>query len=297
MKTNKNTSKIILSIIVALLATMISYSGFKSMNSKLSEQQQLIQLMQSSKSNQNKGNYAYVVAVNNLKAGEIVADTDIDVKPFDIENKDAFDNRADVVNKILLKDIQSGEVVSSEHIARISKDKVSMREGYRALTLPAESFQGRSSKMRQGDFVDIYSASGENSWSLEGIRILGFDAPAPAADAAPDFSQATSITFEVPKAYISDFIANVSKSKLVLVARDPNDKKVVRRIPRSFSSGSGSLSGIPSLPNLPSSVPIENMGSIPTGTNSALPLPLQPAVNQQSVEVIEANVKSKVTFD
>lgn len=287
MKTNKNTSKIILSIIVAALATMISYSGFKKMNSQLSEQQQLIQLMQNTKAKQNKENYAYAVALNGLKAGEIVADSDIDVKPFDAENPDAFDNRADVVNKVLLKDIQSGEVFTSQHIAKISNDNVSVRPGYRALSLPAESFQGKSNSMTPGSSVDIYSASGDNDWVLENIRLLSFESGQKVAGAEPTITSANSITFEVPTDSISDFITSVSKNRLVLVARDPNDKRIVHRYHKTDYSANSA----PLLPNLPASVPIQNLGP------SGLPQPIMPVSLQPSVEVIEANVKSKVTFD
>jgi len=46
MRKNKNTSKIILALIVAFLAMAGSYSGFKNMNSELEEKNRLIQLMQ-----------------------------------------------------------------------------------------------------------------------------------------------------------------------------------------------------------------------------------------------------------
>lgn len=292
MRTNKNTSKIILSIIVAFLATMISYSGFKNMNKQLTDQQQLIQLMQNTKANQNKDNYAYVVAVTDLKAGEIVADSDIDVKPFDAENKDAFDNRADVVNKILLKDIKSGEIYTSANIAKISGDNISLKSGYRALTLPADSFQGRSDAMKQGTFVDIYSAASDNPWVLEGIRMLSFESAQKLPGITPSAANASSITFEVPKDNISDFISNISKSRLVLVERDPSDTKVIRRTHKSYKQTSSGADATASLPDLPRNVPIQNLNG-PSG----LPQPIQPIVVQPTVEVIEANVKSKVTFE
>lgn len=297
MRTNKNTSKIILATIVAILATAISYTGFKNMSNQLSEQQKLIEVMQKTKTADPnyKENYAYAVATADLKAGEIVADQDVDFKQFDAANTNAFDNRSDVVNKVLLKDITSGEAFTTAHIAKISSDDLTLKDGYRALTLPADSFQGRSDKMTPGSFVDIYSASSDNNWVLEDVKILSAEGASPAdAGKTPSLSSATAITFEVAADNISDFISNISKSKLVLVARGANDKKVVHKKSK-FPSGNYNAGSMSPLPKLPASVPISNFSA--ASGMSGLPQPIQPVIQTSSVEVIEANVKSKVTFD
>lgn len=292
MRTNKNTSKIILATIVAILATMISYSAFSNMNNQLSEQQKLIEVMQKTKAAENQNNYAYAIAKNSLKSGEIVSDEDVDFKQFETINTNAFENRSDVVNKVLLKDISGGEVFTNSHIAKISNDDVTLRAGYRALTLPADNFQGKSDKMSTGSFVDIYSSTSDNNWILEDIKIMSFEGGKtdPANNSVVGMTNASAITFEVPADSISSFISNISRGKLVLVARGANDKRPARKKSKSSYSGDYSASSVPSLPNLPASVPIRNF---PSG----LPQPIQPAVQQSSVEVIEANVKSKVTFD
>lgn len=287
MRTNKNTSKIIFATVVAFLATMISYSAFKNMHNQLEEQQKLIEVMQKTKAGENQSEYAYAIAKMDLKSGEIVSDEDVDFKQFSDINANAFENRSDVVNKVLLKDILSGEIFTSSHIAKISNDDVSLRDGYRALTLPADNFQGKSNKMIPGAFVDIYSASSDNNWLLESIKIMSLESKnGSASNSETGMTDAGAITFEVPADSISSFISNISKGKLVLVARGADDKKIVRKKPKS----SYSANFAPALPNLPSSVPISNF---PSG----LPQPIQPAPQQASVEVIEANVKSKVTFD
>lgn len=303
MRTNKNTSKIILAITVAFLATMISYSAFRNMHKQLEEQQKLIEVMQKTKAGEHKDNYAYAIATADLKAGEIVADSDVDFKQFDATNTNAFENRSDVVNKVLLKDISSGEIFTTAQIAKISNDDVRLKEGDRALTLPADNFQGKSDNMTPGSFVDIYSASSDNKWVLEDVKIISFEAAKkPSTDnSKPSIGimDASAITFEVSANNISDFISNISKGKLVLVARNANDTRIVHKpnpkpsasVPTHKHSYSYSYSPSPvaSLPRLPASVPISNF--------SGLPQPIQPAVKRPSVEVIEANVKSKVTFD
>lgn len=300
MRNNKNTSKIILAVAVAILATMISYSAFSNMHNQLQEQQKLINVMQSTKAGSENETFAYAVSTVDLKAGELVADTDVDFKQFDAKNANAFDNRSDVINKVLLKDIKSGEVFTNAHIAKISNDDVSLRDGYRALTLPSDNFQGKSDKMQPGSFVDIYSAASDNSWVLEDVRIISFESANKGIVSKPTVSMAdaSAITFEVSEDSISDFISNISKSKLVLVARSANDQKVVHKKskPHNHINYQSNYSGssIPSLPNLPKSVPISNFSE---KNYSALPQPIQPAVQQSAVEVIEANVKSKVTFD
>lgn len=292
MRTNKNTSKIILAIIVAFLATAISYSGFNNMSKQMNEQQKLIDLMQkTTKSEDSKETYTYAIATGNLKAGEIVADVDVDFKEFDTKMPEAFENRSDVINKVLLKDILSNEVFTSSHIAKISNENISLKEGDRALTLPADNFQGKSEKMQPGSLVDIYSASNDNDWVLEGVKIISFEAGKTAipTTSEPTIMDASAITFEVSTDNISDFISNVSKGRLVLVARNANDKKVFHKKskPSAENNYSGNYSS--SLPKLPASVPISNF--------SELPQPVQPKVQPPSVELIEANVKSKVTFD
>lgn len=294
MRTNKNNSKIILAALVAILATIISYSAFKNMNSQLEDQKKLIEVMQNTKASESDGedNYAYAVSTADLKAGEIVADSDVDFKQFNAVNNGAFENRSDVVNKVLLKDISNGEVFTTVHIAKISSDDTTLADGYRALTLPADSFQGRSAQMIPGSFVDIYSADSGNDWVLEKVKILSTESGSPGSGQA-SAENAASITFEVAADTISDFISNISKSKLVLVARSANDKKIVHKKAKHSSSYGSS---IPSLPNIPSAVPISNFSGV-SGGMSGLPQPIQPTIQPSSVEVIEANVKSKVTFD
>lgn len=294
MRTNKNTSKIILAVTVAILATSVSFYGFKGMNNQLEEQQRLIEVMQKTKASTQGEDYAYAVATVNLKAGEIVSDADVDFKQFDVEDVRAFENRSDVINKVLLKDIESGDVFTNAHIAKISSDDMTLSDGYRALTLPADNFQGRSEKMVPGSFVDIYSAASDSSWILEKVKILSAEGATPVVGKGASVMNATSITFEVAADSISDFISNVSKSKLVLVARSANDKKVSHKKARTSYSGSSGGS-ISSLPKLPSSVPITNFSGM--SGMSGLPQPIQPPAQSSSVEVIEANVKSKVTFD
>jgi Flp pilus assembly protein CpaB len=304
MRTNKNTSKIILAVAVAFLATMISYSAFRNMHSQMQEQQKLIEVMQKTQKNENNETYAYAVATVDLKSGEIVSDTDVDFKQFDIQNKDAFENRSDVVNKVLLKDIASGETFTTSHIAMISNDEVSLREGYRALTLPADNFQGKSETMKQGSFVDIYSTANNSSWILEGVRIISFESsknPIVATASTSGIMDASAITFEVSASDISSFISNISMGKLMLVTRNPNDKPVVHKKSKTGGYGNYSAKSYSSLPNLPSAVPITNLGShgknFDSNNFSQLPQPIKPAVQSPSVEVIEANVKSKVTFE
>ncbi|MFA7658826.1 MAG: SAF domain-containing protein [Candidatus Gastranaerophilaceae bacterium] len=285
MRKNKNTSKIILAIIVAALATMISYSVFKNMNNQLVEKQKLIELIQKTKASEYKNNYAYAVAKTDLKAGEIVSDEDVDFKQFEADNKNAFDNRSDVVNKILLQDISSGDVFTTAQIARISNDDISLKEGYRAVTLPAVSFQGKSDSMKAGSLVDVYKT--DSDWSLENVKIMGFEG---GKLGVTNISNASGITFEIAADEISDFISNSSKGNVILIARNAGDKKVLRKKHKTaYKSSYSAGAGMSSLPNLPSSPPISNF--------SGLPQPIQPVIQGPSVEIIEANVKSKVTFD
>lgn len=302
MRTNKNRTKIILALVVAFLATIISYSAFSNMHNQMEEQQKLISVMQKTRAGEDSENFAYAVSTMDLKAGEIVSDGDVDFKQFDQKNPSGFDSRSDVVNKVLLKDIKSGEVFTSAHIAKISSDNVSLRDGYRALTLPADNFQGKSDSMKPGSSIDIYSASSDDNWVLENVRILSFESNKAGSSDSTTMTSASAITFEVAENNISEFISNISKGKLVLVARGANDKKVYHKRPSATKTKNYSAdesfhsSSSPSLPNLPSTVPISNY----TGGGSSLsglPQPIKPIVQQPAVELIEANVKSKVTFE
>jgi Flp pilus assembly protein CpaB len=291
MRTNKNISKIILALTVAFLATAISFSAFKNMNTQLHEQKKLIELIQKTKKDEFTDTYAYAISTDDLKAGEIVSDSDVDFKQFEIKMPEAFDNRSDIVNKVLLKDLSGGDVFTTSHIAKISNDDLSLKEGYRALTLPSDNFQGKSEKMLQGSLVDIYSASSDNDWVLEGVKILSFEAGKKALTKSDSLGimNSSAITFEVSTDSISDFISNISKGKLVLVARNSNDKAIIHKKAKSSFKNIEFTDKEQTLPNIPDSVPISNF--------SDLPQPVSPEVQAPSVELIEANVKSKVTFE
>lgn len=297
MRTKKHTSKIILAATVAILAMLVSYSAFNNMNKQLDEKQKLIDLIQKTQSSNSNSaeTFAYAVAVDNLKAGEIVSDEDVDFKQFASMNTNAFENRSDVVNKVLLQDINSGNAFTTAHIAKISSEDTTLKEGYRALTLPADSFQGRSDKMIVGSNVDIYSANAESSWVLESVKIIGFEGSnASGNNSSIPITSASAITFEVATDDISDFISNISKNKLVLVARNPNDKKVVHKSVKRKNYSMPAKAHYSSFPDLPASLP----SSPPISNLSGLPQPIQPSTApSDAVEVIEANVKSKVTFD
>lgn len=312
MRTHKNRSKIILAVIVAILATMVSYSAFKNMNKQMQDQENLIKAMQAEQGKTSQSeSFAYAVSTANLKAGELVSDQDVDFKNFTTENKSAFENRSDVVNKVLLKDISIGESFTTFHIAKISSESdITLLPGYRALTLPADNFQGRSEKMVIGSVVDIYSTASDSSWILENVKILSFEKNSNAVSATsavpPSIINADSITFEVSTGQIPDFISSISKGKLMLVAKNPGDKKSVKAsAPKNYggvihhSTRIGQSGNYSALPNLPASVPISNFkgGSLPGANLSGLPQPVAPNVKTTSVEVIEANVKSKVDFN
>lgn len=291
MRKNKNTSKIILAVIAAILATMITFSALNNQQKELFEKQRLIDLMQKTKVDMASAEtYAYAISTKDLKAGEIVSDADVDFKEFKIKDPNDFENRSDVVNKILLRDITTGEPFTTSHIAKVSSDDLTLKDGYRALTLPADNFQGKSAKMVVGSSVDILSAGTSDDWGMENVRIIAFEGnkTVGSTSAPQDITNANAVTFEISAAEIADFITNVSKNRLVLVARSANDKKTFRKKAKPVPSYSSSAS-YPSLPNLPKAPTIENM--------SGLPQPLMPSAPASEVELIEANVKSKVTFD
>lgn len=290
MRTNKNTSKIILAIIVALLATMISYSSFNNMQARLGEKEKMLESLQKAGSDVIK-NYAYAVAAKDLIAGEIIADSDIDFVSSGIVMFGAFENRSDVVNKVLLKDIAKGSVFTDSYIAKISSEEFELKEGCRALTLPAERFQGKSSRIKTGSNVDIFSGS-ESGWSIEKIKIIGMEGEK--GSPAADIMNTKSITFEVSADDIADFITNVSKGNLTLIERKEGDNKVYSKRKTSSGMNYSAEGSYPSLSDLPANVPISDYSS--SGI-SGLPQPISPLGASPSVEVIEANVKTKVNFD
>ena len=292
MRTNKNKQRIFLAATVALLAMIISYSVFGSMRNQLEDQKKTIAEMQKNANVEinAKAEYVYAYATKDLNSGEIVAENDVDFKGFPIQNYSAIENSSDVVNKILLKNIKKGEIFTSSHIAKISNDNVELREGYRALTLPTESFQGKSKNMISGSYVDIYSTSSDSSWVLEGVRILELEP----SNSGGGIVDANTVTFEVPVNYVSDFISNLSKNKLVLVTRNKKEMKIKHYTAKSTD--------FPVKNSISTKNPMPKIESLPSWSSSMpdLPPPEAPIKAIQSpeasVEVIEANVKTKVTF-
>ncbi len=130
MRNNKNTPKIILALVVAILATMISYTVFTNLRHQVNEKDKLLELMQRTQAEKSRS-FMLMLWRDDLKAGQMVADEDVDFKQFSNMDPNAFENPSDVVNKVLLKDILMGEVFTNQHIAKISNDDVALREGYR----------------------------------------------------------------------------------------------------------------------------------------------------------------------
>lgn len=276
---------------MAIVATVFSFGAFNGLNSNLYEKEralkekdQLIELMKKSQSTKRdkKTTYRYFVANKDLKAGHKLEKSDIDQKTFETKKIDSVKSEKDLVGKILLKSISDGQAFSISHVPSLLDSGIELKKGYRALTLPAASFQGKTNDMEVGTSVDVFTSSSKNNWSLENIRIIGLESRT-GDDSSMLNSQ--SITFEVPASDIQNFISNSSRNKMVLVARSPYDTTSKKRsvVKKSVAPEDTVL---PSLPKAPE---IKNL--------SGLPDPLQPDSSSYEVEMIEANVKSKVQFE
>lgn len=299
---NKNTRKILISLIIGVVAACISLNKFSEMQKEIKEKDQLIEVMQLRDKRLENAKYSYLTAVRDMNAGETVKEEDVKISAFETEEADGLNSKDMVVGNVLLEPVKSGQILTGYAFTGVvsnSSKNQGLREGYRALTLSTSSLEGMSADMKAGALIDVFSKRKNNSFVLSKVKILSLEPSDTAADKKNiSILQAKNATFEVPVNKIQEFVEIYSSGKILLVMRPAGDDTVIVGHKKSTSSQSSANNSYQNLnynyASLPS-MPVVQTYEEPS--INELPAPVKPQKSVKTIEIIEASNKTQVNFD
>lgn len=311
MRSKSNKKK---KIIIAVCAGIIAAFGiFSSVNKKDAMIDKLSQELNTQKAqlanisqnisgsiNDISANKA-VIAKKDIPAGTIINNEIIEEKHFEqaLIPSDANKNLYSLIGKVAAKDIKSGEFVKKADIMENNYNGLDLPSGMRAITIPVSYLQGLGSYMSKGSRVDIISTTKTDSSKpqviLQDVKIISLEGVSD-GDNQPA-TKATSITFQIPAELSANIVDAMMSGKLQIVARNLTDRVKVKSSTTSTKNRNKTVSSIKNVSNftLPE---IPAITGIPSSSMSGLPSPAMPSLAPtKKVELIQANVKSEVTFD
>jgi len=299
---NKNTRKILISLIIGVVAACVSLNKFSEMQKQLKEKDQLIEVMQLRDKQLENTKYSYLTATRDMEAGETVTEDDVKSAAFTSEQPDGLASKDMVIGNVLLEPVKSGQVLTgyvfTGVVSNSSKNPQGLREGYRALTLSTSSLEGLSPEMKTGSLVDVFSKSKTNSFVLSKVKILSMEPADSAAEKDISIIQAKNATFEVPVNKIQEFVEIYSSGKILLVMRPVGDDTVIVGHKKSTPAPASSNRGYHNLnynyADLPS-LPVVQTYEEPS--INELPAPVKPQKSAKTIEIIEASNKTQISFD
>lgn len=283
----KNRKKLFAALIVGIFVSCISLGMFKKMQKQIEQQDAMIKIM-SQQAENTASSYTYVIAQRDMGTGETVSDSDINTAVFYEKQEDGLENTDMAAGNVLLEPVKKGQILTGYVFTGINNasDSTGVRKGYRALTISTDKMDGLSAAMTKGKFVDIFSKTSKNPYELQNVRILSFVPSNSAEKEASSIIKSQKVTLEIPSAELKDFVKAYSSNSLLLVLR-PSGEKAPAPSKRTVSAEvSQNYYEKPVMPKLPDIKDID-----------ALPAPASFQGFGQSVEVIEANTKTKVEFN
>lgn len=308
---NKNTGKILISLIIGAVVAYYAYDMYAKQQKQIIQQNQLIQVMKLRDEQLAKKSYDYFVPIKDLEIGETV--TVMDIKKITVSQKHdgAISSQNNIIGSVLVRPVKAQQVFTNEDFTSIAFEKSGLREGYRALTVSTESLDGMASEMKEGTLIDIFSKSKSDDKILSKIKILSLvpaktETPVEkAANAvanepvvkkeAISINQAKAVTFEIPINRVQDFVEIYSSGKIMLVMRPVGDDTVIKpkkeeKTKTSSSSAQNVNYNSSKLPSLPVVQTYEDPSI------NELPAPIKSGGYSNSVEIIEANSKTQISF-
>lgn len=309
MHSKSNRKKMIIALTAGFLAALGMFTSF---NQKDAQEQKSINEVQILKNQMNKLSDNITIGISPIsKDIAILAKQKIPVgtvlKAEMMESKqinpqlmptNSLNNLYSLIGKISIKDINSGDFIKNSDIAENTYTEIDLPDGMRAISVPVAYLQGLASFIKKGSCVDIISTAKTSTEQpeliLQNIKLISIDG---ATAGVTESNKATSLTFQIPASSSARIVNAMMSGKLLIVARNFTDKKIIsknykERIHSSKSNSSiniNPLSANYKLPELPTLTKISPNG---------LPQPASPtASSSRKVELIQANVKSDVTFN
>lgn len=298
MNFQRNKTRIIVAVTIGIIAFILINLYVGNMQKQLDTQKKLLMLMQ-----QNQTSVAqveYLTATKDLKIGDVLKEEDVKLVKSQKEVKNGLKDLKEVVGEKLLEDVKVESVLTENLFAKTYQKTVgehkALKPSQRALTLDISNFQGLSNDMVAGKSVDMYLTAKDKKWSLSNVTILSCDSNPDKTPICTSLTKAKTVTLAIENNKITEVIESISQGKILLVLTNPNDKSVTtkqvstnanQRLSKLNSNYSPEFDNVNDLPNLP---------SLNSPETRDLPSPFMPISSGQSIEVIQANTRTKVEY-
>ncbi|MDD3150554.1 MAG: Flp pilus assembly protein CpaB [Candidatus Gastranaerophilales bacterium] len=300
MNNAQNKKKILIAVAMGFLTALTIYSAITNMNAQITNQNKVINVLtkevKKAKENTQKEMGAefkkeYVIAKQDLKAGIELTLEMLETKEFNVNNPDVFKNINNLVGKQLKINIKKGDLILKESVLNEADINYSIPTGNRAITIPVNFIQGLASYVKIGSKVDIISTVKSQGQKpeiiLENIKIISLETKNKSIitdiKSVPS-TDASAITFEIPAEKASNLVDSMVSGKLQIVVRGVQDGKKISNHKSNISAA---------LPKLP-----DDISALENREYGALPIPQMPETKEQKkVEIIQANMKTQMTFD
>lgn len=306
MRSKQNKKKMMIAIILSMIAAFVVYNSSNSnkatidkLNKTLEEQQQTIKELKNPAA-QGDGsilNTKVAVAKQDIKSGTKLTLEMIELKDSDPKTpvQDGISDLSYLAGQTVTEDITKGNQITKSKIYVSFNEKFEIPEGMRAITIPSGSIQGMASYITVGSKIDIVSAQKDNNpeFILQGAKIISFEGVnKPSSDTTG--VKFDGITILVPANIVPHLVDAMTNGKLQVVARGFNDNKIIKNHTRINNSTSSQVSSEFTVPPPPGGIKLPAVSDI----KSESVLAQSPQKNKEKiVEVIQANVKSEVSFD
>lgn len=321
MAAKKKNKKMLIAIVMGLLTSFAVFGLLNSQKSQLVQQQteveQLKKMIEEEKKKSESTNGSQIGNLLNLnkvvfakgaiKTGAVLTADMLEVREMtnggDVP-KDGYNNINQLVGRTMVADAAGGAYITKAMVADVTVNEVVIPVGMRAMTIPIEFFQGTASYLSVGSRIDLLTfgkADKPNSdFVIENIKILSLEyTTGTVKENSVPTTKATAITLEVPATKVPTIVEAINGGKLQIVARNHKDSKTVsrgikRRPQGSSNTSAGGFTGI----NTKIPPPPQDIRYLGNKGFSTLPDPASPPMspNSKKVELIQANVKSDVTF-
>lgn len=308
MRSKSNRKKTIIALTAGFLAAFGIFTSFNQKDAQvqrsINEVQQL--KVQMSKLSQNmitgitpSSTNIAILAKQKIPSGTVLKAEMMEarqIKP-ELMPVGSLNNLYSLIGKVSLKDIKLGDFIKNTDIVENSYTEIDLPDGMRAISIPVAYIQGLATFMKKGSSVDIIStaktATEQPELILQNIKLISVDGQ---TAGVTDATKATSLTFQIPAASSARLVNAMMSGKLLIVARNFTDKKIISKNNNEkkhyAASSSLNISPISSNYNLP------ELPALTKLSPSGLPAPASPSVKPtRKVELIQANVKSEVNFN
>ncbi|OGH96400.1 MAG: Flp pilus assembly protein CpaB [Candidatus Melainabacteria bacterium GWF2_32_7] len=316
MRPKKNKRKLLIAITIGVVVSFIIFSTLGNYNKKLQEQNQLINSLKNTassalnKTTSDPDMIKIVVAKKPLASGTKLTKETLDLKEFKITGLPPghIKNIDSIIGFTLNKNINENDPITTSLLKELQTKTLEIPQGLRAITIPIEYIQGFASYINIGSKLDIVAASRESAEHqgkliVQNVKIISFEkgeVPSSVEGQKP-IETITGITIELPAVQTQKLVEAMVKGKLQLVTRNTHDNEVIK-VADKPKPKIESLSRNAELPiNFnPPAIPNSMLPPINAKNIGDLPLPATPkkaSKPPQKVELIQANVKSDVTFN